>query len=201
MNFKEMKQSVEILNEEWNLGKEESKATGNICAWIYLMWILGESEQIVIYKENNELIGFAGYSKENSNKYLLRKKLYHFIEKILYSSRKIKNKEALEEYYNNFEYLPNKLKKYFDGQLTILIVNKKYREKQIGKKLLLEIFDLAKKDNMKNIQISSDESCNYKIYEKIGCNKVYETIIKNKECKKAGNTPIIKAFVYEKRLQ
>ena len=36
MNIKEMRQAVEILGKEWNLGKKESGAEGNICAWIYL---------------------------------------------------------------------------------------------------------------------------------------------------------------------
>ena len=50
-------------------------AEGNICAWIYLMEILEESEKIITYKENGELVGFCGYAKWNSKKYLLRKKL------------------------------------------------------------------------------------------------------------------------------
>lgn len=37
MNIKEMKQAVEILGKEWNLGKKEFEAEGNICALIYLL--------------------------------------------------------------------------------------------------------------------------------------------------------------------
>ena len=75
MNVKEMKQAVEILGKEQNLGKKEAEAEGNICAWIYLMEILEESEKIITYKENGELIGFCGYAKWNSKKHLLRKKI------------------------------------------------------------------------------------------------------------------------------
>ena len=39
----------------------------------------------------------------------------------------------------------------------------------------------AKNDNMKNIQILTDESCNFKFYEACGCNKVYEKVINNGE--------------------
>lgn len=54
---------------------------------------------------------------------------------------------------------------------------------------------------MKNLQILTDESCNYKFYEKLGCKKVYETIVKNKEIGQLGNEYTEKAFIYEKKLQ
>lgn len=199
MNLNEMKQCVEILHNEWNLGRIESKAEGKICVWIELMWILGESENVLLYKENNRVIGFAGYSKKTSNKHLVRKKFYHFIEKILSNSKKIKDKEGFKKYYDNYDYLPNRLKEHFDGQVTMLIVDKNYRGKSIGKKLLLEIFELAKKDNMKNIQITTDESCNYKIYEKLECTKIFETIVKNQEPEILGNIKEQKAFIYERK--
>ena len=56
-----MKQAVKLLSKEWNLGKKESGATNDICAWIYLIDILEESERIVKYKDKNKLIGFCGY--------------------------------------------------------------------------------------------------------------------------------------------
>lgn len=45
MKYNEMKQVVNLLAEEWNLGKKESEAEGNICAWIYLIDLLEESEK------------------------------------------------------------------------------------------------------------------------------------------------------------
>lgn len=63
-----------------------------------------------------------------------------------------------------------------------------------------DVFELAKKDNMKNIQIVTDESCNYKFYESLGCKKVYETIVENKEIEQLGNGYTEKAFIYEKKL-
>lgn len=44
------------------------------------MEILEETEQFVYYRENGKLLGFAGYSKNNSKKYLLRKRFYTFIK-------------------------------------------------------------------------------------------------------------------------
>ena len=200
MRYFEMKQAVELLANEWNLGKKECGATGDICAWIYLFSVLEESEKIVTYKDGRRLVGFAGYSKNNSKKHLSKKKIYRFIKNELYKSKDIKDLNALKEYENNYDYLPQELKEHFDGEVSILIVDKNCRGKNIGKNLLLQVFELAKKDNMKNLQILTDESCNYKFYESCGCEKIYETIVKNQEYGKLGETLKEKAFIYEKKL-
>lgn len=200
MKYNEMKQAVNLLANEWDLGKKEAGAEGNICAWIYLMDLLEESEQIVTYKSGNKLIGFCGYSKQSSHKKIVKKKIYKIIGNILKKVKKIKNKNAINKYYNNYNYVPEELENYFDGEVSILIVDKNYRGKNIGKKLLFEIFEMAKKDNMKNLQILTDESCNYKFYEKCGCKKIYETIIENKEYGILGQITSEKAFIYEKTL-
>lgn len=202
MNIREMKQAVILLDNEWNLGKKEAGTNSNICAWIYLLIeVLEESEKIITYKENGKLIGLCGYSKNSSKKHLLKKKIYEIIRKKLLKSNKIKDLNKLKQYYKNNSYLPKELENYFDGEVSILIVDKNYRGKGIGKKLLLEVFELAKKDNMKNLQISTDEACNYKFYEINGCKKIYETIVENQEKDKLGNIPNQKAFIYEKILK
>ena len=66
--------------------------------------------------------------------------------------------------------------------------------------MLLEIFKLAKNDKMQNLQILTDESCNYKIYESVGCKKVWEITVENKEYGKLGNITKEQAFIYEKKL-
>ena len=53
---------------------------------------------------------------------------------------------------------------------------------------------------MKNLQILTDESCNYEFYEKCGCQKIYETMIENTEYGKLGKIEAEKAFIYEKKL-
>ncbi|MCI8700510.1 MAG: GNAT family N-acetyltransferase [Clostridia bacterium] len=138
MYYSEMIQAVKILANEWNLGKKECGVTGNICAWIYLFTVLEESEKIVTYKNGRKLVGFSGYSKANSKKHLLKKKFYTIMKKQLYKSKDIKDLDALKVYENNYNYLPKELENYFDGEVSILIVDKDYRGKNIGKKLLLE---------------------------------------------------------------
>ena len=200
MNYNEMKQAVKLLSKEWNLGKKESGANDDICAWIYLFDVLEESEKIIKYKDEDKLIGFCGYSKESSKKHKLSKIFYRFVKNRLYKSKSIKNLKALKEYEKNYNYVPKELSNYFDGEISILIVDKNYRGNKIGKKLLLNVFELAKKDDMKNLQIVTDELCNYKFYENVGCKKIYETIVENKEIDRLGDRYTEKAFIYEKKL-
>lgn len=194
MKYKDMKIAVKLLDEEWNLGKREAGVTSNICAWIYLMEILEVTEKFVYYHENGKMLGFAGYSKYGSKRHRLKKKFYTFIKKQLYKSKDIKDFNALQYYKNNYNYMPDYLKIKFDGEISILIINSKIRGKGIGKKLLSDLFELAKKDDINNLLICTDDSCDYHIYELFGCKKVYEKVVENKEfCKK---TPTLKERVY-----
>lgn len=201
MRIKYHRQIVDMLYKEWDLGKTASKARGKTCAWIYWFEILNEAEQIMIEKNERNVIGVCAYSKWNSKKYIIRKKVYGLLKWLLLHSFFVKNKDAMYKYDNDYDYLPKELENYFDGEITILIVDKKYRGKQIGKKLLNKVFEMAASDHMANIQILSDESCNYKFYENLGCQKVYEKIIPNGEPDKHGNITTEKGFIYEKKLK
>lgn len=201
MKIKYSKQIVNMLYNEWDLGKKSSNAKGKTCAWIYWFEILNEAEQIIIEKQDNKVVGVCGYSKWDSKKHIFRKKFYGVLKNILIHSPLIKNKKAIYKYNEDYNYLPKELENYFDGEITILIVDKSYRGRKIGEKLLTKIFELASKDNMKNIQILSDESCNYKFYERLNCKKVYEKVIPNREPDKCGNISSEKGFIYEKKFE
>lgn len=127
MKYNEMKQAVNLLAEEWNLGKKESEAEGNICSWIYLIDVLEESENIATYKDGKKLVGFCGYSNKSSHRRLLKQKIYKTISNILRKNKKIKNKEGFNRYENNYEYVPEELEKYSEGEISILLVDKNYR--------------------------------------------------------------------------
>lgn len=199
MNLVEMKQAVDLLYDEWDLGKTPSHSKGKICAWIYLFEILEENEKMVIEKDNGKVIGICGYAKWNSKKHLFKKKFFHILKEILIYSPLVKDKKAMKKYSNDYDYTPKELENYFDGEISILILDKGYRGKGLGKKMLLEIFEYARNDNMRNVQILSDESCNFKFYEVCGCKKVYENVINNGEPNKCGNELSEMGYIYEKR--
>lgn len=89
----EMKQMAQMLAKEWNLGKAQSGAVGNICGWIYLMDILKVTERMVILKDGERLMGFCGYSNIHSHKNFLKKKFYAFIEKCSFLVRKSRTRK------------------------------------------------------------------------------------------------------------
>lgn len=200
MKYRDMKQAVDMFVDEWDLGKSLSLAKGNVCGWIYLLGILKESEKIICLKDKSKLIGFCGYSKFNSKKSKIKKKFYGYLKNKLINSSKIKDKEKLDIYYKNYDYMPLELENHFDGDVSILFVDKKYRGKGFGKKLLLDILDEAKEEGVKCIRIMSDESCECDFYESIGCEKVYECNVINYESFKIKDKKVQKGYIYEKKL-
>lgn len=200
MRYKDMKQAVKLLDKEWNLGKKEAQTTTNICAWIYLMEVLEETNGLIYYKEKGKLLGFAGYSNKNSKKHRFKKKFYTFIKNQLYKSKKIKNLDALHEYENNYDYMPEDIKKDCDGEVSILIIDSKIRGKGIGKKLLSNLFELAKEDNVSNLSICTDDSCNYHIYDTLGCERVYEGVVEYKEFGKSKPVSKERVYIYRKKI-
>ncbi len=200
MTLKEMRNVFDLLDNEWDLGKTISKSRGKICAWVYLFEILEESEIVIMEKENNKVIGICGYAKWNSKKGLIKKRFYTLLKKLLIHSPFINNKKALIKYNEDYDYTPKELKNYFDGEISILIVDERFRGKGVGKKLLLKILKIAKNDNMKNLQILTDQSCNFKFYEKLNCTKIYEKIIPEGEPDKLGNVKSDIGYIYEKKL-
>ncbi len=201
MKVKHHKQIVDILYKEWDLGKTTSKSIGKTCAWIYWFEILSEAEEVITEKINDTIVGVCGYTKWNSKKHIIRKKTFELLKWLLIHSFLVKDKNAIYKYNDDYDYLPKELENYFDGEVTILIVDKQHRGKLLGKNLLNKIFNMAMKDGMKNIQILSDESCNYKFYETLDCIKVYEKVIPNGEPDKCGNIKNEKGFIYEKKLK
>lgn len=201
MKIKYHKQIVNILYNEWDLGKISSKAKGKTCAWIYWFEILSEVQKIILEKENDNIIGMCGYTKFNSKKYILRKKFYTLLRKLLIHSFLVKNKDAIYKYDNAYDYLPKEIENKYDGEIKIIIIEKNFRGLNIGNKLLNNAFKLANLDNMNKIYILSDESCNYKFYESLGCKKIYEKIIPNSEPDKYGKITTEKGFAYEKNLK
>ncbi len=200
MRIKYHRQIVDMLYEEWDLGKTAARAKGKTCAWIYWLGILNEAEEIVVEKVHDTVIGVCGYTKCGSKKHFIKKRFYRLMRWLLINSPLIEDKSAIYRYDDNYDYLPKELENRFDGEVTLLIVDKQYRDRQIGRKLLYETFEMARDAGLRNVKILSDESCNYRFYEEAGCTKVYEGTISNGEPGKCGDVKTAIGFVYEKKL-
>lgn len=155
---------------------------------------------MIIEKDNGKLIGFCGYAKWKSSKHIIKKKIYHIIKVILIYSPSIRDKKALVKYNDDYDYTPDELQERFDGEISIIILDKNYRGKWLRKKMLQKVFEYAKYDDVKCLQILTDESCNFRFYERLGCRKVYEKTIPNGEPNKCGDTVSEQGYIYEKIL-
>lgn len=199
LRITDRRQAKNLLWNEWNLWSKESWAPKNLCSWIYFVEILEKTEQLIAYKEKWKLIWFWWYGNYKSKK--LKKRFFWIIKKILYQSPRIKYKQALVDYHENYTYVPDSLKNYFDWEAIILIVDPEYRWKGIGKKLLIKMFELAKKDKIHHLLIMSDQSCNYQIYESLWCKKLHEAKILNEEWGKLWKEKYEYWYVYDKNLE
>jgi hypothetical protein len=194
LKLKHYKECINLLDKEWQLGKTQSQAKGNICAWIYMFEILKYSDKLLVYMENDKLLGFVGYLNYKKPKKKIRKILYSFIKSLMFLSPKIKDKKELKKYYEVYDYTPKKLNDSFDGELSIIIVNSYERSKGIGTILFNEIMIYAKASGMRNMKIDTDDSCGFQFYEKNKCIKKFTTQII------MGEKNIENAYTYEKKL-
>lgn len=198
MNRRDRKYAIRLLAKEWNLGARESGAPKWLCAKIYLAKILHESETLICQRDDNgRLIGFAGYAKWRSRRHLLRKLFYGLQTERLMKHRLVKNRLGMKSYHEIYDtYIPEDIAGKFDGELSIIILDSRFRGKGLGEKMIEDIFRLARKDGVRRLQILTDESCNFNFYTKVGCKKVFETTVVNKE----SGSGTERAFVYMKEL-
>ena len=66
----------------------------------------------------------------------MKEKFYTIIKNKLYKSKDIKDLDPLKSYENNYDYLPKELENYFDGEVSILIVDKDHRGKKHWKEII-----------------------------------------------------------------
>ncbi len=192
-------QAINLLLTEWNLGVKESNGPKWVCGMLYLNDIILESRYMIALKNKNKLIGYCGYSDNNYIKHnkiiYIHNKINELLEHLL------NNRQGYVDYINNYEYTPEFLEKSFDGEVSIIILDKQYRGLGLGKKLLNHIFKVAKQKGVERLKILTDESCNYNFYTSLGCKKIYETDILNKEEDRTHSKCIIeKAYIFEKVL-
>ena len=165
---------VDMFLDEWDLGRSLSQTSGRTCGWVYLFEILSQSDEIIAHYDNGRVCGIAGYGNFRKPRKKFRKSLYRLRRNLLIKM-KIRNKDGLKKYYETYNYFPKELENYFDGDLSILIVDKQHRSKGIGKLLFDEICNRAAKSGIRKLRIDTDDSCNKHFYEANGCKLVYET--------------------------
>lgn len=200
MKLKDIKQAVRMLSDEWDLGRGVCNGRGDRYAMIYIMDVLSCSDRLVTCHVGDELIGFAGYQKFGSIGHNVSKGIYWMAKNVIKLTLGRKKIKALREYYNNYNYVPNEAMKQFDGELSILFVNKRYRHKGVAKDMMNYLLGLYRENEECKLCIMTDESCDYGFYDSIGCEKIYETEVTNYEKSRIGDRLTQNAYVYCKRI-
>lgn len=195
-----MKQATKLLRGEWDLGHKDSGAPNSLCAWLYLFGILECTDEMIVYRKDGRLMGFAGYGAYDGDSHRYRKRFYRFLQKLIYLSPSIKDKDALKEYNHAYDQIIESVKNDFDSELSILIIDKSLRGQGIGKKLLYDIWEKARQQGMKHMLISTDDSCSYYIYEATGCHLILRHPVCIGEYDESGCNPREYSYIYEKYL-
>ncbi|MDR0462360.1 MAG: GNAT family N-acetyltransferase [Christensenellaceae bacterium] len=186
---------VDMFLEQWDLGRFASETPGRACGRIYLFEILNCSDQIIAFFDKGEICGIAGFGNYRKPAMRFKRWCYKIRRKIMIN-RKIKNKSGFWKYYESYHYSPKEFENYFDGDLSILIVDKRYRGRGLGKVLFDEICARAHKSGMKKMRIDTDDSCNKGFYERLGCRQMYCA-----ECKCLSKEPSVEnIYIFEKVL-
>ena len=177
---KDFKYLAEILDEQWDLGKELSwTPNSNICAKIYAHYCIASvTKSLVLADENDKCIGYVAITKLSDKSKLSIHRIYHNLCRKYLINHKIKNQEGLRKYYATYTYSTDEN---FDCELELFIVDRQYRGKGFGKLLFNRIVEVAKGLNLKSLKIDTDESCSYGIYGKLGAEMLYKTFVNSAE--------------------
>jgi ribosomal protein S18 acetylase RimI-like enzyme len=136
---------------------------------IYKYFISDKNSSIFVYEENNEIMGLVS-STNNAPEFFSKFKKINAVN-LGFSLLSKSLKSPLLTLKLVF---PNKYHWVHKAELLLLFVNKKYRGKNIGTKLVKKIIEEFKKNDVKNFQITilSENVAGKRFYEKLGFIKV-----------------------------
>lgn len=123
--LRDAQQLVRMIGAEWDLAKRATRA-GRLCDWIYCAEILAvNTDMLVLTANNGRPIGFAGYSQKNARRHVFRRIVWRTVHFVF--SLAVRNRGALREYYDVYNYAPADIARQFDAECDILIVDKCHR--------------------------------------------------------------------------
>ncbi len=167
---------VRMIGAEWDLAKRSTGA-GRLCDWIYCAEILAvNTDMLVLTANDGRPIGFAGYSQKNARRHAFRRIFWRAVHFVLPLA--VRNRGALREYYNVYNYAPAGIARQFDAECDILIVDKWHRG-GAGRVLFMEMMHDAAARGVKRMRIDTDDSCSVGFYRAQGAREVYRATAAN----------------------
>lgn len=162
-----------MSEKEWDLGQNQSKSPSWLCALLYGFITVAESTELYTLVVNKQKIGLVGFQSFGLKK-SLRQKFYQFLFDIFHFSPQIGNREGLYAYYEEYSYIPDDLKIKGNSALSILILDRSFRQQGYGALMMEFIEERMKSLELQQLIVETDESCNVSFYENRDFKKVVE---------------------------
>ncbi|MDD6301892.1 MAG: GNAT family N-acetyltransferase [Bacillales bacterium] len=165
----DLNEIIKITRHLWSNEVKMSKELEEFTYDFLVRYYLIKNEYSYVYI-NNGVKAFALANRNNET----NDSLIYFKNNVKKLS--LEDQKNAKEYLDYLEYNHHKVYKYLnDDDLYFSLFAS--IEKHAGSRLLNNLIEQAKKNNIKNIYFWTDETCNYQYYEKKGFNKIEEYLI------------------------
>lgn len=176
----------EIIRRTWDYDRFCNSKTAKKLGKVYLYTCLADQTYTKVATINNIPIGIIMGKNIKKHKCPLNLRLKEILSiiSLLISKEGRKASKTFIKVNEIDKELLNSSNKNYDGEVSFFAIDSNYRGLGIGKKLFNFLIEYMKKENIKEIYLYTDTTCNYKFYEHQGmiqkCSKDYELSINNK---------------------
>lgn len=143
---------------------------------VYLRSCLEDSTFTKVVEHEGQVIGIVcGRNNKHSKKVAWTPYTAGILSRLIYLHLLKEGRKTLKahrDFSQNYKELMGDKEQWFDGELTLLIVDKQYRRVGIGKTLIHQFLEYMKKTKAKNFYLLTDTMCQYTFYDHQGFRKI-----------------------------
>ncbi|KNF07656.1 acetyltransferase [Gottschalkia purinilytica] len=167
----DFKDLCNLIDSTWNLNRFIGNSEDTeLATEIFLFTSLYSSTYTQVVEEDGKAVGllFGRIDKELN---FVKKSKYGFIIigkliKFLFNrNEKLSLFYELIKRARDLTYIPRNLKKTFDGEVTLFVLDSSCRGKGIGKSLMNNFINVCRDKKLNKIYVFTDTECNYGFYE------------------------------------
>ena len=194
----------DLEKEVWDFADPKTKrSTVWLMTVAYALICLKKSTRTLVLRKKHELLGMILIKEPYKRPKLLTTLALSsllFLVKVLLSLRGFKTKYS----YHAFELKAQKLclekidnPQEIDSYINLLMVSKKTQGQGLGKKLVLKALELIKAQGGKCTALFTDESCNFKFYDRLGFTRIFDQKLKAQWGPLEQDSDFIRFLMYE----